>query len=69
MSANLNTRILVTGGAGFLGSYVVERLRAGGYTETFVPRSRNYDLTDLGAVRCLLNDARPDVIIHTRFAV
>jgi NAD dependent epimerase/dehydratase family len=34
MSANLNTRILVTGGAGFLGSYVVERLRAGGYTET-----------------------------------
>ena len=34
MSANLNTRILVTGGAGFLGSYVVERFRAGGYTET-----------------------------------
>lgn len=34
MSANLNTRILVTDGAGFLGSYVVERLRARGYTET-----------------------------------
>jgi len=34
MPANLNTRILVIGGAGFLGSYVVERFRAGGYTET-----------------------------------
>lgn len=58
------SRTLVTGGAGFLGSHVVDKLRARGYSEIFVPRSREYDLTDLGAVRRLLEDASPDVIIH-----
>jgi len=57
-------RILVTGGAGFLGSHVVDKLGAHGYSEIFVPRSREYDLTDLNAVRRLFDDARPDIIIH-----
>jgi GDP-L-fucose synthase len=56
-------RVVVTGGAGFLGSFVVERLRANG-AEVFVPRRRNYDLVQLQAVRDLLADARPDVIFH-----
>jgi len=57
-------RVLVTGGAGFLGSFVVEKLRARGCREVFVPRSRDYDLVELTAVRRLLADSRPDLIIH-----
>ena len=57
-------RITVTGGAGFLGSRVVEKLRAAGAKEIFVPRSRDYDLTDMAAVRRLYADARPQVVIH-----
>ena len=57
-------RVLVTGGAGFLGSHVVEQLRQRGAREVVVPRSRDYDLVDGDAVRRLLTDTRPDVIIH-----
>jgi GDP-L-fucose synthase len=57
-------RTLVTGGAGFLGSYVVEALRARGVADPFVPRSRDYDLVDRAACRRLLADARPDVVFH-----
>jgi GDP-L-fucose synthase len=57
-------RIVVTGGAGFLGSFVVEQLRARGDSEIFVPRSRDYDLVDVEAVRRLYRDARPDLVIH-----
>ncbi len=56
-------RIVVTGGAGFLGSHVVDRLRARG-AEPFVPRSADYDLrTEQGNAR-LLADARPELVIH-----
>jgi GDP-L-fucose synthase len=58
------TRVVVTGGAGFLGSFVVERLRERGAREIFIPRSREYDLTDGEAVRRLYRDARPDLVIH-----
>jgi GDP-L-fucose synthase len=57
-------RVVVTGGAGFLGSYVVDALRGAGCTEITVPRSADYDLRDLTAVQRLYVDARPDVVIH-----
>jgi len=57
-------RVLVTGGAGFLGSHVVERLRARGVGEIIVPRSRETDLTDAEAVRRLFASARPDLVLH-----
>ena len=57
-------RFVVTGGAGFLGSFVVEKLKARGATEVFVPRSKDYDLVDRAAIRRLYDDAKPDVVIH-----
>jgi GDP-L-fucose synthase len=57
-------RVVVTGGAGFLGSFVVEGLRARGCREIVVPRSQEYDLVDGEAVRRLLRDAKPDLVIH-----
>jgi len=60
----LSERVVVTGGAGFLGSYVVEHLRDKGAGAIFVPRSSEYDLIDLAAVRALYSDFRPTVLIH-----
>lgn len=57
-------RVVVTGGAGFLGSFVVERLQARNAAEVFVPRSNRYDLRTTADVQRLLADARPDIIIH-----
>lgn len=57
-------RVVVTGGAGFLGSYVVERLKTLGAGEVFVPRSREYDLVDPQQVKRLYRDTKPTVVIH-----
>ena len=57
-------RVLVTGGAGFLGSHMLDRLRAVGAGEIFVPRRQEYDLLDREAARRLLVDTRPDIVLH-----
>ena len=57
-------RVVVTGGAGFLGSFVVEELRRRGAREIFVPRSAEYDLVDMDAVKRLYRDARPTLVLH-----
>ena len=57
-------RVVVTGGAGFLGSFVVDGLRARGCREIFVPRSVEYDLRDREAVVRLYETARPDIVLH-----
>lgn len=57
-------RVVVTGGAGFLGSFLVEGLQARGAGEIFVPRSRDYDLTDVQAIRRLLAETRPNLVFH-----
>src|SRR5574341_507200 len=56
-------RVTVTGGAGFLGSVLVARLRDGG-AAVFVPRRRDYDLTDAAAAARLYEDAQPEVLFH-----
>ncbi|MBX3052989.1 MAG: NAD-dependent epimerase/dehydratase family protein [Caldilineaceae bacterium] len=62
-------RVTVTGGAGFLGSFVVEKLRERGAADIFVPRKRDYDLVQREAVLELLHDARPALIIHRAASV
>jgi GDP-L-fucose synthase len=61
--------VCVTGGAGFLGSHIVEKLKGRGCSRIFVPRSRDYDLRDRGAIRRMFADAQPDVIIHAAAVV
>ena len=57
-------RICVTGGAGFLGTHLIEDLRARGAKEIFVPTIEEYDLVDPTAIARMLADSNPDVIIH-----
>jgi GDP-L-fucose synthase len=57
-------RVCVTGGAGFLGSFVTEKLRQRGAREIFIPRYPEYDLVQPQDVERVLDDSRPDVIIH-----
>ena len=57
-------RVVVTGGAGFLGSFVVDLLRVKGCREIMIPRSKDYDLVHMEAVQQLYSDANPDLVIH-----
>ncbi len=57
-------RVCVTGGDGFLGSFVQKTLKERGANDLFIPTIEQYDLTDINDVRRMLNDAKPDLIIH-----
>src|SRR6266704_1177498 len=64
MSFWAGKRVLVTGGSGFLGSRVVEKLGRKSPAQIFVPRREKYDLVETENVVRLYRDARPDVVIH-----
>jgi GDP-L-fucose synthase len=64
MSVTPNDRIVITGGAGFLGGFVVEKLRARGFKNIFIPRRKDFDLTSEADARKLYHDQRPDIVLH-----
>ena len=57
-------RIVVTGGAGFLGGYVIEGLQKRGCKNILVPRIEEYDLVSLDDINRMYDDMKPDVVIH-----
>ena len=59
-----DSRVMVTGGSGFLGSQVVDKLKQRGCQRIFVPRSKDYDLVQRENTQRAIQDARPDIIIH-----
>ncbi len=59
-----NQRFVVTGGSGFLGKVLTQKMQEQGATEIFIPRIEDYDLVDPVAIDRMLQDSKPDVIIH-----
>jgi len=59
-----NRRIVVTGGAGFLGGYVTEKLRKRGCKNILVPKIEDYDLVDINDIVRMYEDMKPDMVIH-----
>ena len=57
-------RVVVTGGAGFLGSFVTEKLRQRGAKEVFIPKIEDFDFVQLKDIHRMLDEAQPDLIIH-----
>jgi len=64
MSISKSDSIVVTGGAGFLGGFVVERLKRAGYTNLIIPRRKEYDLTHEADVERLYATFKPAVVLH-----
>lgn len=57
-------RVTVTGGGGFLGSFIVEKLHARGARNVFIPRKTDYDLVNPGDLGRMLDNSKPDIVVH-----
>lgn len=64
-----NERLVVTGGAGFLGQFVIDKLKSRGATDIVVPRSAEYNLVNEADVARLYKDAEPTMVIHLAASV
>ena len=69
MSFWKNKKVVITGGAGFLGRFVIQEIKRRGGNQLFVPRSYEYDLRKVSAIRRLLKERQPDLIIHAAAVV
>ena len=69
MSFWTRKKVVVTGGAGFLGQAVVDLLKKRGCRSIFIPRKKDYDLRGSSAIQRLLKKTKPDLIIHLAAAV
>jgi len=59
-----NKRVVVTGGAGFLGGFVIDGLKKRGCVDILVPEIEDYDLVDINDVKRMYDDMNPDIVIH-----
>lgn len=59
-----NKKIILTGGSGFLGSFVEKKLIERGCSNIFIPKIENYDLRDLEAIKRMYKNAKGDIVIH-----
>lgn len=59
-----NTRVCITGGRGFLGKHLTDLFSVSGYRDLFIPSIDKYDLRELSAIKKMLQDSNPDVVIH-----
>jgi len=59
-----NKKVIVTGGAGFLGKYIVKKLKEKKCREIFIPIIDKYDLRELSAIKRMYSDAKADIVIH-----
>jgi len=59
-----NKRVVITGGAGFLGSYVTKGLKKRGCGNILIPKIEDYDLVDINDINRMYDDMRPDIVIH-----
>ncbi len=64
-----NRRVCITGGAGFLGSHLIDNLKKRGATEIFIPKIQDYNLVEIGDIKRMLDDFNPDLIIHLAASV
>ncbi|UCE50453.1 MAG: NAD-dependent epimerase/dehydratase family protein, partial [Phycisphaerales bacterium] len=64
-----NRRMVVTGGAGFLGGFVTEGLKKRGCKNILVPKIEDYDLVEIDDIVRMYDDMKPDIVIHLAAAV
>jgi GDP-L-fucose synthase len=64
MTVSTTDRIVITGGAGFVGGFLVEQLTARGYKNLFIPRRKDFELTHEADVQRLYKEFRPDIVLH-----
>jgi len=64
VNINKSDKIIITGGAGFLGSFVCDLLKQRGYTNLYIPRKKDVDLTHEASVDKMFVDQKPAVVLH-----